>query len=218
MGRRIIRYIAVALLLAAAWLYHVACCDRIRVDAASQEVPICLPVDLSAPGTYRGTFRKSFGRNHADFLRLEASPPFSSKEDLRKAVAGLSAVILVGDGASGPWQRVVKSDDWDFERWTPGEPVTIVIAVYSVGDHDLCVRVDQPARGLAGRPHCLMGGYLMCGMEWMPSDVLFIGAAICLVVGTALYVAALLIRPRRASACAESGAGSIADTAGPAEG
>ena len=204
MGRLIVKCVAIALLLVAAWLFHVSRCDWIRVDAASREVPICLPVDLSVPGTYRGTYRKSFARNHSDFLRLEAAPPFSSEEDLRKAVAGLSAVLLVNDGVNASREQVIKADDWDFQRWSPGEPVTIGIAVYSVGDHDLSVRVDQPARGLARRPHCLVGGYMFCGLEWMPSQVLFSGAVICLVVGAVLYGGVLLAGRTQAPPAAEN--------------
>jgi len=105
MARLIVKWVAIAFLLLAAWLYNESRCDKDRVDAATREVPICLPVDLSVPETYRGTYRKSFARNHSDFLRLEAAPPFASEEDLREAVDGLSAVLVVNDGVSGPRER-----------------------------------------------------------------------------------------------------------------
>jgi hypothetical protein len=147
--------------------------------------PICLPVDLSIPGSYSGRYERNFDASRGDMLRLNVAGLPSLKETQR-ALAGLSAEITLKDESGQTRVEQVVSAA-DFHQWGPSEEGLVVdLALCDVGDYQLTVCVNEPAKGMVGHPHCLIGEYKLTGLEKMPALVFNVIGVPCLVIGMAL--------------------------------
>jgi hypothetical protein len=170
--------------ISANWLDAARCIeDRFEGQVAAR--PICLPLDLSVPGTYSGRYERMYNPFHGDLLRLSiaGSPPL---EETKAALGDIGGEITLKD-ESGQTRIKQALDATTFHQWGPAENGLIVdLPLRELGKYQLTVVVTQPAKGLAGRPHCLIGEHEACGMERLPASVLNVMGAFGLAIGTVL--------------------------------
>jgi hypothetical protein len=216
MLKRTVWAIVLLLVLAGASFLSEGECARIRAEAAQLAVPICLPVDLSHPGVYRGKYCKNFAANHGDYLRLEVQPAFLSHEEMNKALTGLLARIVVTDETGEQVQDTkVDAETLEHEDGPPGtgSPRTIGLGIRKTGTYDVEFHVIHTAVGMNGRPQCLVGKYLFCGMEFMPALLLrAIGVGCWIAAGAIGLVTWAIVVSRQAASQAPA-----QDTARPAQ-
>lgn len=157
--------------------------DRFAGQLAAK--PICLPIDLSVPGTYSGRYERTFDPFHGDLLRLSVagSPSF---EETKAALADfVGEITLTDESGETPIKQAL--DAASFEPWGPAEKGPIIeLPLRKTGDYQLSIIVTQPAKGLAAHPHCLVGEYEACGIERMPALILNVMGAFGLVIGIVL--------------------------------
>ena len=171
--KRILQAVLLLLTLFGVCFFYEGECARMRAEAAERAVPMCLPIDLSRPGVYRGQYRKAFAANHGDFLLLEIQPAFQTQEERNVALTGLAARIVLTDEAGQQIQddkiEAKTIEQRESPDWNRG---TIGLRVGKTGTYNVAFHVIQPAERMSGRAQCLLGQYLFCGMEFMPAMLL----------------------------------------------
>lgn len=157
--------------------------------------PICLPIDLSVPGSYSGRYERDFDAFPGHMLRLNvAGSP--SLEETQRDLAGLSAEITLKD-ESGETQIEQVVSTADFHKWgSPEEGLALDLALCGNRDYQLTVRVNESAKRMAGHPHCLVGEYKFSGRVEEGARVLNVIGVLCLMVGVAIISLNGVFRPR----------------------
>jgi hypothetical protein len=181
---------------------------------------LCLPVDLSTPGTYSGPYQRySAGVLGGDFLRLTIAGSPSDAE-AQAALAGLSAEITVKDD-KGHTQARQMVGARDFHQYGGlGTGWVVDLPRCPAGYYEVAVRVMEPAKGLAGRPHCFVRENEFSDLEFLPALYANLFGTGCLALGMALLACNGILRAKpsspapRAAVAAPDGRGNGIATAG----
>ncbi len=147
-----------------------------NLEALSYLSPLSIPVNLSEKGTYSGRFVRTYNGEHENELRLVFAEPISA-EQATAELDGLTGQVTLSD-VSG---RVLsehrfKAADFRSRQGTSRSDASLKLALYEInrreGEFQLSIDVQNPAKGLAGRPHCLVFEYRFCGLEFLPLVVI----------------------------------------------
>lgn len=173
---------------------------RYEFRAAERAEPLRMQVDLSQAGEYGGLLSQKYDFGHDEGLELLVSPGFispdSAYEDAKAAMADLRGRILIKDASGrevleGPLEPLSPSSGGAFLRYKSGAVPLGVFHPFPVGSYTLSIRVDEPAKGLAGRSQQVVVKHWLCGCEGlMASNFAFMvgGGLIVIVGGTALLI------------------------------
>jgi hypothetical protein len=202
MVKRIIQAVVAIFAAIGVWMFHEGECLRIRAEAAEDAVPICLPGDLSRVGVYRGEYRKTFGANHGDYMRLEVRPPFQTRDEVAKALVGFSGrIVVTGEAEESVQDEKVDAETLEAREGSDLLLANIRLATREVATYDVEFHVMQPAQGMREKAQCLVGRYLFCGLEFCPAMLLkAMGVGCWIVAGLIWFFAWVVAAPRPATA------------------
>lgn len=185
-----------------------------RLDSVPAESPICLPLDLSAPGIYFGDYRRHFDAILDDQLRLliAGSP---SPVTARALLADLYAEITLSD-ASGRVLATKVVGAKDFREWAPIDKGLVVTVPHgkdrlAEGDYHLSIDVKKPAIAMREHPHCFVAEYQISGLERMPVWIFVPSGVMALLIGMAMLYFGVSGKGARSRAPATAGLSSSAN-------
>ena len=171
--------------------------ERRAVDAALVAEPVRLKVDLSKPGQFSGEFRQTFRAACSGYLEIVPEPLPSSEKAALSLLKGLRGrLTIVRSDGRVVHECGIREEDFiaildGYAHWVPRECDDFS---FEEGIYQIKVVVDHGAPALAGVPHSLVGQYVLCGMENMPAEILYlIGIASCVIAGLILLPVALNI-------------------------
>ncbi|MFM9996783.1 MAG: hypothetical protein ACKVU4_13400 [Phycisphaerales bacterium] len=166
--------------------------------------PIDLPVDLSAPGTFEGSFLQTCSVTHAEVIEVVTpDTPTGGAPDAER-FTGLQGVLTIMDEHGREVLREKLPPSW--EILGPNSEATRVFRVrpFREGRYRLTVDVAAGAPALSGVAQRLVARYELCGLERLPGTVfLFLSAGCalaCFVVTCVLIGTCLPARHRDTSA------------------
>jgi hypothetical protein len=171
--------------------------QRRDADAALIAEPVHLKVDISKPGQFSGEFRQTFRAACTGYLQIvPESLPSSEKEalSLLKGLRGHFSIVS-HDGAVA-YERGFGSAGFvaipvEKDRWVPA--LERGRFSFDKGVYEIRGVVDHGAPALAGVPHSLVARYGLCGLEYVPAQILsLIGIIGCVIAGLILLPVALI--------------------------
>jgi hypothetical protein len=201
-GRIVAGAVAALILVIAVNFLFASAQARSRADAARVAEPIRLAVDFSKPNTYMGKLSHTFCNACSDCLEIVTESPFASPEDAMKIAEGLKGRLTITDSQGtvitersfGPEIRCTQVASG---RWVP----IIEFGYFPEGTYDLKLSIDAGAPLLVSVPHTLVGRYQLCGIEYIPAQILWLlgigGCSLSVLIG--LVIVVVTVKKRRDS-------------------
>jgi hypothetical protein len=162
-----------------------------QAEQALSAEPIRMDVDLSRPGTYAGEFVHSFENAHFLAVFVETELPYPDDNAARAKLQGLAGEIAI----VAPDGEVVDTQElhpdaiqlgWkcrmqgSFPGWR--------LRQYPLGTYTLTLTIRQGAPALDGVSQTLTGAYVLCGLEFLPAQILWVAAIGCFVISGILVL------------------------------
>jgi hypothetical protein len=200
-GRIVAGVIATVILSFAGWCLYSAFDWQNRADAARVAEPIRLKADLSKPGLYKGPFHHTFTAACSNHLMIATEPLSASREEAEAAADGLRASWAIA-GPQGEVvskgildARVLRGLQLEHGLWCPA----VEFGHFPAGDYELTLTVSQGSPKLSSVPHAVVACYNLCGVEYVPVQVLRLIAVVGGVIGGILVLAIVIVTLERRS-------------------
>jgi len=199
-GRIVAGAVAALVLVIAANFLFASAQARSRADAARVAEPIRLAVDFSKPGTYTGKLNHTFCNACSDYLEIITESPLTSRESAMEIAEGLKGHLTIAE----PQGTVITEQSFGpkfgctqvaSDRWVP----IIDFGHFPEGVYNLNITVDAGVPRLTGIPHSLVGRYQLCGIEYIPAEILRLlgigGCSLSALIG--LVIVVVTVKKRR---------------------
>jgi hypothetical protein len=170
---------------------------RRECEAAQVAEPIHLTVDVSKPGEILGEFHQTFRAACSGYLQIVPQSPPSSEKEALALIKGLRGHFsIVGYDRRDVHERGIAEAGFvalpiDKDHWAPA--LERDYFSFDKGVYQIRLVVDHGAPALAGVPHSLVARYGLCGIEYVPAQILsLIGIVGCIIGGIILLAVALI--------------------------
>lgn len=147
---------------------------KTQFDNALTARPIDTAIDLSKPGETTTQFLSTYYPAHGIELYLQGDFPPTQDQDLVDLLQGFAGQLIITDDKGNEIQ-VIQLERENMKSMA--DEISVAgFWMHEVGEFVATVRVDSPAKALAGTEQSLHAGYRLCGCELLPAFVMNIYA------------------------------------------